>query len=120
VLERWHLLGHLDSVLVVVSELVTNAVRHGRAPIALSLQRGQRSVRVEVQDSSPHAPTAREVDDDAECGRGLLIVRSLSSATGVDYLGDDGKVTWADIDNAVDNTVVPATVDAAPPRSPPL
>ena len=100
-LGAWRLPGLLDPLLLVVSELVTNAVRHGSAPVRMLLRRTGRGVRVEVHDeSSGSAPAgASELSDlDAESGRGLYLVDAVSSDAGVQQIPDDGKVVWATLD----------------------
>ncbi|MCW7941273.1 response regulator receiver protein [Streptomyces hygroscopicus] len=90
VLTTWNLSEDVvQDVLVVVSELVTNAVIHALPPAALrlsqSLAEGRRAVHVEVSDAGPAAPaglSALSVDPD-EHGRGIDIVRTLSARCGV-------------------------------------
>jgi anti-sigma regulatory factor (Ser/Thr protein kinase) len=100
VLGSWRLPGLLDPLLLVVSELVGNAVRHGRAPIGMLLRRSGGRVRVEVHDEESAAPAgaADLPDDDDECGRGLFLVDAVASETGVEQIPDDGKVVWATLD----------------------
>lgn len=97
---RWRLAGVLDPLLLVVSELVGNAVRHGRPPVQMWLRRSGRGVRVDVHDEASAASpgTATLSVPDAESGRGLYLVDAVSAETGVDDIEDDGKVTWARID----------------------
>jgi anti-sigma regulatory factor (Ser/Thr protein kinase) len=95
-LSRWSLPGLLEPVTLAVSEMVANAVRHGRGPVALTLSRRRGQVRVGVHDGAP-APAAERQQPDltAESGRGLLIVEELADDTGVREIADDGKVVWA-------------------------
>ena len=85
----------LDDVLLVVSELVTNASTHGRGKISLVLRVSDDEVFVTVQDygqtlgSSPLAEESFE-----EHGRGLVIVAEIASSWGVHGLGDSGKLVW--------------------------
>ena len=98
--QRWRLAGVLEPLQLVVSELVGNAVRHGRPPVAMLLRRTGRGVRVDVHDESP-APGprgARLSGPDAESGRGLYLVDAVSTETGVDAIEGDGKVSWAQVD----------------------
>ncbi|HET6699925.1 MAG TPA: ATP-binding protein, partial [Nocardioidaceae bacterium] len=60
-----------ESVALVVSEVVTNAVVHAGTPIGLSVQVAGGRLRVEVQDGSPHLPERREQAPLAGFGRGL-------------------------------------------------
>lgn len=85
-------LGHVAAV--VVSELVTNAVIHGRDPVRLSLSRDDGLVRVEVFDGSTVLPSRRNAEPEDTGGRGLQIVESYSADWGSEHV-DGGKVTWA-------------------------
>jgi anti-sigma regulatory factor (Ser/Thr protein kinase) len=67
----------LDATLVV-SELVTNATRHGRSSCRLRLSVRHGEVTVEVHDNSPVRPCLRAADPMAENGRGIAMVRELS------------------------------------------
>lgn len=68
----------LDEAQLVVSELVTNAVRHGRTRCRLRLTAHQDEVTVEVTDSGPGAPVRGEPEARRESGRGLLLVHHLT------------------------------------------
>lgn len=100
-LTRWNLQVMLEPLTLVVSELVGNAVRHGRPPFELLLRRVGSGVRVDVHDeASDRAPDLRTAapvarDPNAEDGRGLILVRALSRDSGVDQIADDGKRVWA-------------------------
>ena len=84
-------------VLLVVSELVSNAVRHGVGPVEFGLDVGKAQVHIEVGDQGPsRPPPARRPAATSQNGRGLLIVDALASAWGV-TAGDPGKTVWADI-----------------------
>ena len=97
-LRRWRLPGLVDPVLLAVSELVGNAVRHGRPPVDLRLRRRGSGVRVDVHDDAPEDPATRAHSDEAESGRGLLLVEAVSTETGVEHIEGDGKVVWAQIE----------------------
>jgi anti-sigma regulatory factor (Ser/Thr protein kinase) len=84
----------LDDVLVMVSELTTNAVRHGGGGFEVALSASGDGVRVEVVDSSPAVPQAQWVPAGATSGRGLSIVDALSEAWGVTALEGGGKSVW--------------------------
>jgi two-component sensor histidine kinase len=85
----------VDSLVLSVSELVTNAVRHGRPPVSLTLRRTPDEVRLDVQDDEPEEPRSAAVGDDAESGRGMAIVSALADETGTEQVTDDGKVVYA-------------------------
>ncbi|MEU3184096.1 ATP-binding protein [Streptomyces sp. NPDC006923] len=79
----------VDDATLVVSELVTNATRHGRSGCRLQLSVKRGRVTVEVQDSSPVRPKLRTADTMAESGRGIAMVRELSRQFSV--LGGPGE-----------------------------
>ncbi|MCY7365566.1 MAG: ATP-binding protein [Frankiaceae bacterium] len=83
-----------DDVVLVVSEMVTNAVRHAVPPVRLEIEAGEDAVVVAVCDGSPQSPVAREADLDAEGGRGMLLVDLLSDDHGV-RAQPPGKAVWA-------------------------
>jgi anti-sigma regulatory factor (Ser/Thr protein kinase) len=83
----------LEVVLLLTSELVTNAVRHGIGPVGVHLVRGDGVVRVGVEDQSPQWPVLRPIDRDALNGRGLFLVDAMATDWGV-LAGDAGKTVW--------------------------
>jgi PAS domain S-box-containing protein len=72
-----------DVVELLVSELVTNALRYGRGPIGLRLLLGEESLVCEVADELEAAPRLRTVDHGDEGGRGLHLVDQLSTRGGI-------------------------------------
>jgi anti-sigma regulatory factor (Ser/Thr protein kinase) len=79
---------------LLVSELVTNAVRYGAPPIELQVRcAGEDQLEVRVRDSERRAPRATEPEPDAEGGRGLMLVDLVSEAWGHED-DDDGKAVW--------------------------
>jgi anti-sigma regulatory factor (Ser/Thr protein kinase) len=83
-----------DDVVLLVSELVTNAVRYAEPPVRLELQPGDGEVVVAVRDGSPEPPAPRDADDDAEGGRGMMLVDLLAADHGV-RTDPPGKAVWA-------------------------
>lgn len=83
-----------DDVTLVVSEMVTNAVRHASPPVALEIQAEGGRVHIAVHDGSPDPPRARPAPSDAEGGRGLLLVELLCEDHGV-RPDPPGKTVWA-------------------------
>ncbi|WP_328469637.1 ATP-binding protein [Actinoplanes sp. NBC_00393] len=67
----------LDSAAVVVSELVTNAVRHGGGCVALHVEAHDERVTVSVADGSSVVPRRR--DPDGVGGRGIALIEALST-----------------------------------------
>lgn len=100
-LTSWRLPELVDTVVLAVSELVTNAVRYGRPSISLELLRRAEQVRVSVHDGDPTEPRgvgAATTSVDAESGRGLAIVHALAGEVGVEQVADDGKIVRVDFD----------------------
>ncbi|WP_283137896.1 ATP-binding protein [Rhizohabitans arisaemae] len=98
-LQSWGLAPLVDDAALVVSELVTNAIRHaalisGR-PITLTLMRQPAHVMCAVADPSDAVPIPKEPDFISESGRGLYIVETYSYRWGWDPLDDGGKAVWA-------------------------
>jgi serine phosphatase RsbU (regulator of sigma subunit)/anti-sigma regulatory factor (Ser/Thr protein kinase) len=93
-LAAWGLDELAFSTELIVSELVTNAVRHARPPIWLRLIRDGALV-CEVGDASPTQPRMRRARSMDEGGRGLFIVAQLSSRWGCRY-SRNGKTIWAE------------------------
>jgi anti-sigma regulatory factor (Ser/Thr protein kinase) len=90
--------GVVDDVEIVVSELITNAVRVSRPdwPVTLRLLIDQEAVLVAVHDESDELPEIRDVGLDETAGRGLLIVEALSGGHCGYTLGlYGGKTVWA-------------------------
>lgn len=83
-------------IQVVVSELVTNAVRAKCRHLTLALEGHHRYVRVAATDDAPGTPVKQTPAPDQTHGRGLSVVDALSSRWGVDRAGGD-KTVWADV-----------------------
>ncbi|WUB67830.1 SpoIIE family protein phosphatase [Streptomyces sp. NBC_00582] len=92
-LEAWDLPEVSFVAELVVSELVTNAIRHAEPPIRLRLLR-ERRLLCEVSDSSDTAPHLRRARTYDEGGRGILLVAQLSRGWGTRHTGT-GKTIWA-------------------------
>jgi anti-sigma regulatory factor (Ser/Thr protein kinase) len=102
VLWEWGLNGQADTVELVVSELVTNAVRAsegialGVPVVRLWLRSDRHCVVVQVWDGSERMPVRQDPEVDAESGRGLMLVETLSAECGTYRPARfRGKVTWA-------------------------
>ncbi|MFK0256495.1 SpoIIE family protein phosphatase [Streptomyces sp. NPDC090445] len=93
-LEEWGLDELGFAAELMLSELVTNAVRYGGEPIQVRLIR-DRTLICEVADGSSTAPHLRRAASTDEGGRGLFLVAQLSQAWGTRYTGQ-GKVIWAE------------------------
>ncbi|WNI26402.1 SpoIIE family protein phosphatase [Streptomyces sp. ITFR-16] len=94
-LEGWNL-GEdtIESTELIVSELITNAVRYGTPPLHLRLLL-DRTLTCEVHDTSPVAPHLRHARTVDEGGRGLFIVSQLATHWGTRY-GTGGKALWTE------------------------
>jgi anti-sigma regulatory factor (Ser/Thr protein kinase) len=111
VLCAWGLAGVSADARLVVSELVTNALRYVSAarppapraprlpsrPIGLRLARHPASLRCEVTDPSDIMPSCLAPDENAEIGRGLRLIAAISYQWGATLLPAGGKCVWADL-----------------------
>ncbi|MFJ8008521.1 SpoIIE family protein phosphatase [Streptomyces fagopyri] len=92
-LTSWDCTGPADDARLLLSEVLTNAVQHAQGPIRLHVCRSATDLTVEVSDHNPHLPQPRLAAEDAESGRGLILVRALADDWGVRPT-DEGKTTW--------------------------
>lgn len=84
----------LDLLVLCTSELVANAVLHGRPPLELAVVVGDEAIRVEVRDGSSRlALRRRPVVADTLSGRGLGILQAVAAEWGSEPTAT-GKVTW--------------------------
>jgi Histidine kinase-like ATPase domain len=113
-MQWWGAAERTEDVAIVVSELVTNALRHALpgsggtqpgSPIRLGLLQPGPCVLCAVADPSRTAPVAKDPGYLAETGRGLHVVGALADAWGYTTPSDTGKVVWAMF-----------STDRAPPR----
>lgn len=95
VLRQWGLTPKLtEDAVLLVSELVGNAVRHtGARVFGLRMRRRRGWIRIEVRDPSRGLPCLMPVQEMDVSGRGLFLVDKLSDRWGVDLL-PRGKTTW--------------------------
>ena len=84
-----------DAVLIV-SELVTNAIRHGSPPIELRLRRDAHHLIIDVHDTERSTPRRQHATPDDDHGRGLEIVAALAESWGT-RITHDGKSVWCTI-----------------------
>ncbi|MEU2429312.1 MULTISPECIES: ATP-binding protein [unclassified Streptomyces] len=92
----------LQGLLVIVSELVTNSVRHAALlspQVAVEVAVGPEWIRVAVEDNHPYRPKALETDYAQTGGRGLLLVKEITREAGgtcdVEHTATGGKIIWA-------------------------
>jgi anti-sigma regulatory factor (Ser/Thr protein kinase) len=95
-LVEWGLQQACEYAELLISELVTNAVRHARGLVRMSLSAADGLLRCEVEDSSPVPPTLRAASRDDEGSRGLLLVEVLSCGWGSVPTGR-GKLVWFEV-----------------------
>ena len=86
----------VELAVLLVSEVVTNAVLHARSAVRIAITWDNRRLRVEVADKSPATPVARQFAADSGTGRGLMLIEELSDAWGTSPVGD-GKVVWFEL-----------------------
>src|SRR5215469_5501547 len=110
-LRKWHMAALTETVELLVSEIVGNAInasarvpwqrreiQQGICPprIRFWLASDRRSVLIQVWDGDPHQPVRQDPPSDAEAGRGLLLIEALSEQWGSYALdGQSGKIVWA-------------------------
>lgn len=102
-LRGWRLAGLVDEGMVIASELVTNAIRHGRClaatgdagKVELCWQRFDSRVICVVTDGSAVPPVMADADMSAESGRGLHVVEALALVWGWTMVGTGEKAVWA-------------------------
>jgi anti-sigma regulatory factor (Ser/Thr protein kinase) len=101
VLREWGLTRLSTNAELLVSELVTNAIAESRSadhmsPVRLWLLADRTRVLILVWDASPQPPVPANTSQDAESGRGLLLVGAISQAWDWYYPHEtSGKVVWA-------------------------
>jgi anti-sigma regulatory factor (Ser/Thr protein kinase) len=85
----------LHNLLVLTSELVTNAVLHARTPLVLGLTVSDSRILVTVGDQAQGQPQTRQHSDRRENGRGMVLVRALADEWGVQpHPERTGKCVW--------------------------
>ena len=98
-LHTWELDVHGDLAALLVSELVTNSLRHATGPIGVRLVRPanlQDVLLVEVSDPLPDLPRERVARPEDESGRGLQLVALASRRWGT-RPGEAGKTVWFEL-----------------------
>lgn len=85
-----------DDALLLTSELVTNAVLHGRSEVCVEITAADRLLRVSVHDENSRHPMPVSQDHDALDGRGLALVEALADRWGVDER-PMGKAVWFEL-----------------------
>jgi len=97
VMRAWGVSDDLDAVLLVVSELVTNALVHTDGQVRLDLTLINHRLRISVADNSPRTPVKpTNIGWEATGGRGILLVEAMSAAWGTVPVSG-GKQVWSDV-----------------------
>ena len=96
-LTRWQLVDLVPDAELAISELVTNALKHGLPPVVLEIRHATTDLRIAVSDGRP--PSGQHEDqvvsrDDDESGRGQGIIEGVSDRSGVD-IAPTGKSIYA-------------------------
>jgi anti-sigma regulatory factor (Ser/Thr protein kinase) len=87
----------VDTVELLTSEVVTNAIRHAAAAPKISVRAAEGRVRVSVEDADARWPTRRNATVDDLSGRGIALVDSLAAGWGVERLAHSGKSVWFEV-----------------------
>jgi two-component sensor histidine kinase len=97
-LDAWKLTRLRADAELVISELVTNAVRHapGSDSFELEIVQQQGGVRLMLADAAPIRPLVQELSPDKPSGRGMQIVEALAASWGADN-HHGGKRVWVDL-----------------------
>lgn len=99
-LQLWDLSNDcIDTVLLLTSEVVTNALCHAGPPLHLALTHGAFGVDVDISDSSLAPPEVSRPDFDHEGGRGLWLVQTLATVWGHTLTGER-KSVWFTLSSA--------------------
>jgi hypothetical protein len=96
-LRRWRLPDAVEAAELLVSELVTNAIRYSRVPGELVLRSAPPALYIEVSDSDSRVPHVLNPDEQEERGRGLILVEALASRWGTRPT-HFGKTVWCQLD----------------------
>ncbi|MFM9590279.1 ATP-binding protein [Streptomyces scabiei] len=129
-LTRWKLADYVEAAELVVSELVTNAVQAtgltdpepksweitAEHVIGVQLRATGTSLVLDVWDRNSEAPVAKNPGDDAEGGRGLLLIGALAKQWDVFRPQAGGKIVWAELE--LDRAAKPPPLTTMPVRIP--
>ncbi|MEU6777825.1 ATP-binding protein [Nonomuraea angiospora] len=110
-LTDWGFDEQIEVAELLVSELVANALDHAHGHVRLGLSAENGLLRCEVEDESPQLPTMRTVGLDAERGRGLFLVETLSRSWGGTPT-PRGKAIWFELPAFAEAEADPDPLDA--------
>ncbi len=89
--------GVTDDAVLLTSEVVTNALLHGRSECRVTIDVDRRQVRVEVHDALSERPVLRQAASGDESGRGLELVDALAQRCCSEVVDGDGKFVWFEL-----------------------
>lgn len=90
--------GVLDTAVLLTSELVVNAARHGQGEVTLEVTLADNRLQVSVTDAGPGEPIPQHGDEQFhELGRGLALVEELATRWGVEPASPVGKTVWFEL-----------------------
>jgi DNA-binding NarL/FixJ family response regulator len=99
---QWQLEPLLDDALLIISELVTNAVTHAGSACRIRLSLTPARLRIDVFDNGAGTPEPLPFSQTEEHGRGLYMVDAVTTAWGLEDLPGDGKLVWAELARPAD------------------
>ena len=92
--------GVIADALLVVGEMVSNAIRHARTDFTVCAEVREAAVRLQVLDHDTRPPALMGLDEESTSGRGLHMVAAVAADWGwntADGGGESGKVVWAEV-----------------------
>jgi anti-sigma regulatory factor (Ser/Thr protein kinase) len=95
-LRAWECTPLVDAAVLLVNELVTNALIHARSSVEVLIRLLPGGLRIEVRDDSPRPPRLQTPTDDATGGRGLWLVDQMADTWGVEP-APGGKRVWFEL-----------------------
>jgi anti-sigma regulatory factor (Ser/Thr protein kinase) len=99
-LEAWEADQFADEAVLLLSELVTNAVLHAGTEIEVSVRLEGELLRVEVRDGNPRLPTVRHYSVLSGTGRGLALVAETAKNWDAEALPAGGKTVWFELESS--------------------
>lgn len=92
-LQGWDGMEARQCAVLLVNELVVNAIQHAGTPVEVRVALGAAIIEISVRDGSPRMPELRQPDLHEERGRGLIAVDALADEWGVEP-EPSGKAVW--------------------------